>query len=133
MAGSPEYVSVNHTEQPYDGPKQTTRWRPWQPGFFRRLPWAGVACMILALGCGITAICLALAIDGKPLNYWTVNGYVVQPAVLLSIVATIANAFLVFAFTKGATISWYVVPLHQSLACHAERLAGGTAQSAERP
>ncbi len=64
--------------------------------------------MILALGCGIAAISLALAIDGKPLDYWKINGYVVQPAVLLSVVATIANALLVFAFTKGATIAWYV-------------------------
>lgn len=65
--------------------------------------------MILALGCGIAAISLALAIDGKPLDYWKINGYVVQPAVLLSVVATIANALLVFAFTEGATISWYVI------------------------
>lgn len=27
------------------------RTRPWQPGFFRRLPWGGVAALILSIVC----------------------------------------------------------------------------------
>ncbi|KAK3699974.1 hypothetical protein LTR37_016218 [Vermiconidia calcicola] len=85
----------------------TTRPRPWKTGVLKRMPWAGLLSILLAFGCGIAAISIALVSDGTPLNRWTVNGYDVQPAVLLSIVATIANAFLVFAFTQGATIHWW--------------------------
>ena len=49
-----------------------------------------------------------MASDGKELDYFKINGYAVQPAVLLAIFATIANALLVFAFTQGATIHWSV-------------------------
>ena len=82
--------------------------RPWQPGFFRRLPWLGVVCILLALGCAAAAVGIAIQSDGQPLDRWTVGGYEIQPAVLLSIVATVGNALLVYAFTQGATVHWYV-------------------------
>lgn len=85
----------------------TTRSRPWETGFFRRMPWSGFLTIFLALGCTAAAIAIAVASDGKPVGYWTVNGQVLQPAVLLSIAATLTNTFLVFAFTKGATIHWW--------------------------
>jgi hypothetical protein len=85
----------------------TTRSRPWETGFFRRMPWSGFLTIILALGCTAAAIAIGIASDGKPVGYWTVNGHVLQPAVLLSIAATLTNTFLVFAFTKGATIHWW--------------------------
>ncbi|KAK5165560.1 uncharacterized protein LTR77_009089 [Saxophila tyrrhenica] len=112
MADIPKYTelyslhSLHHSEQGPDSVNATPR-RPWQPGFFKRLPWTGVLSIILALGCGIAAISLGLKIDGKRFDYWTVGGYVVQPAVLLSVLATVANALLVFAFAKGATIHWW--------------------------
>lgn len=98
LSETPESQSVE-----ISGPQ---RKRPWQPGVFRRLPWAGVVSIILALGCAIAGVAIAIASDGKELDFFTVNGYAVQPAVLLSIFATIANALLVFAFTQGATIHW---------------------------
>lgn len=84
-----------------------TRRRPWRPGFFERLPWAGVISLILALGCAVAAVSVGIVSDGKPLDYWTIGSYEVQPTVLLSIFATVANALLVFAFTQGATIHWW--------------------------
>ena len=84
----------------------TTR-RLWRPGFFRRMPWTGFISIFLALGCAIAAASIALQSDGKRIGHWHINGYVVEPAVLLSIFATVANALLVYAFTQGATIHWW--------------------------
>ena len=92
-------------------PAAHVRRRPWQPSFFKRLPWLGVISIILALGCAAIAVSIAVESDGQPLDHWQVNGYVVQPAVLLSIVATIGNALLVYAFTRGATVHWWKTAL----------------------
>ena len=105
---NPEVVEQLIKSQPQKPTRAfTTRSRPWETGFFRRLPWSGFLAIILALGCTAAATAIGLASDGKPVGYWTVNGQVLQPAVLLSIAATATNTFLVFAFTKGATIHWW--------------------------
>lgn len=101
------------TMKPVEGSNRTgtisSRRRQWEPGFLRRLPWTGLLSIFLALGCAIAAVAIALDCDGKPLNHLDVDGYVVQPAVLLSILATLANALLVYAFTEGATIHWWTM------------------------
>lgn len=110
MAKSTAYTLVDpnaNTSAEASDKSQAHGSRPWQPGFVKRFPWSGVLSLILAFSCGIAAVVIALISEGKPLDYWTVRGYVVQPAVLLSIFATIANALLVFAFTQGATIAWW--------------------------
>lgn len=105
-SSSGKYTPANISEYP-DPTRTPIRRRPWRPGFFRRLPWAGVLSILLALGCAVAAVSVGLASDGQPLDYWSIRGYAVQPAVLLSIFATVANALLVFAFTQGATIHWW--------------------------
>lgn len=111
-SSSIKYIPANVTETPdtqTSGASSTSpRRRPWQTGFFKRLPWAGVLSILLALGCAVAAVAVAMASDGKELDYFKMNGYAVQPAVLLAIFATIANALLVFAFTQGATTHWSV-------------------------
>ena len=102
----PDYISI-HSNQPQDPSNPSAHRRPWQPGFLRRLPWAGVISILLALGCTAAAVAIALESDNAPLDRWVMGGYDVQPAVLLSIVATIGNALFVFAFTQGATIHWW--------------------------
>lgn len=107
---SPKYQAARSTEETTedrDTPNPKNARRPWEPGFFKRLPWAGVISIILALGCAVAAIVVGIVSDGKPLDYWTLGDNEVQPAVLLSIFATAANALLVFAFTQGATIHWW--------------------------
>jgi hypothetical protein len=107
MAKGLHYTSVQAVKQPHDNLAAHDTVAERQPSVLKLAPWTAILAVVLALGCGIAAISLALSIDGKPLEHWTINGYVVQPAVLLSVLATIANALLVFSFTKGATISWY--------------------------
>lgn len=111
-SSSIKYTPANVTEKPDvqtpDGSLNSPRRRPWQTGFFIRLPWAGVLSILIALGCAVAAVAVAMASDGKELDYFKINGYALQPAVLLAIFATIANALLVFAFTQGATIHWSV-------------------------
>lgn len=110
MPPSPSYSAVpslqeNHAQQPTR--TFSSRQRPWQTGVVRRLPWSGLISILFALGFAIAAVCVGLQSDGKQLDYLAVNGYVVQPAVLLSVFATLANALLVYAFTQGATIHWW--------------------------
>jgi hypothetical protein len=71
------------------------------------MPWSGFVAVIVALACTGAAVAVALASDGKPVGYWTIRGHVLQPAVLLSIAATLTNTSLLYAFTKGATIHWW--------------------------
>jgi hypothetical protein len=81
--------------------------RPWQPGKLRQLPWTGLLALTLGFGCGVAALTIALVSDGKPLDYWDVYNYSLQPTVLLAILVTFANALLGYAFASGITIFWW--------------------------
>jgi hypothetical protein len=88
-----------------------TERRRWQTGLWQRLPWSGLLALIVGLGCGITALSIAMVSNGKPLDFWRVHGYDVQPTVLLSILTTVANIVLGYAFSCGLTVSWWLSAL----------------------
>ena len=79
----------------------------WEPGFWRNFPWLGFLAIAGAIGCGIAAAIVIAVSDGIPNDSWVVGGYALQPAVLLSIFATVANAMLAYAFAQGLTIAWW--------------------------
>lgn len=115
MSRLPEYESINSLDEKLKHEFVAhVRRRPWKPGFLRRLPWLGAMAILLAMGCAVAAVSIAICSDKQPLDRWRVNGYDVQPAVLLSIVATVGNALLVYAFTRGATVHWYVCCMENS-------------------
>ncbi|KAK4498072.1 hypothetical protein PRZ48_010728 [Zasmidium cellare] len=82
--------------------------RPKNNGTWKFLPWTGLVSLILAVACGIAALVVGLASNGIPVDSWKVGTYVVQPSVLLSVLATIANALLGMAFTDGVAIVWWL-------------------------
>jgi hypothetical protein len=88
-----------------------TERRRWQTGLWQRLPWSGLLALTVGLGCGITALSIAMVSDGKPLDFWRVGGYDVQPTVLLSVLTTLANIVLGYAFSCGLTVSWWLSAL----------------------
>lgn len=73
------------------------------------LPWAGIASLLLAFCCGVAALVIGVVSNGLPLNSWTVNTSDVQPSVLLSTAATLANALLRIAFADGVAIQWWLL------------------------
>ena len=82
--------------------------RSWRTGFWRRAPISGLLALVTALFCGVVAIVVLKASDGLPLESWQVRGYNVQPTVLLSVLATLANALFRYAFSESARISWWI-------------------------
>lgn len=81
--------------------------RPWETGFWKRIPWDGLLALALGFGCGIAALSIVLISRGKTLDYWHVAGYQVQPTVILSVIITVANMLLTYAFSTGLTIFWW--------------------------
>ena len=63
--------------------------------------------LLLALLCGVAIVVVLIKADDLPLEGWRVSGHDVQPTVLISIFATVANALFRFAFTEAVTISWW--------------------------
>lgn len=79
---------------------------------WRILPWTGIGSLILAFCCGIAALVIGIVSNGLPLNSWTLSTGPLQPSVLLSFVATFANAFLRVAFVDGVTVQWWLQAHH---------------------
>jgi len=90
-----DYASVN-TQQAHGGG------RPWRPGFFRRISWAGLLCLFGALLGVVASIAILRASDGTPISDWRYS-----PTVYLSISYTITNILLAVALGHGVTISWW--------------------------
>lgn len=89
-----------------EGAKQSKR--PWHAGVWTRAPVSGLLALTVALLCGLATIVVLKAADGVPIDHWQVRGYAVQPTVILSVLATLANALFRYAFTEGARVSWWV-------------------------
>jgi hypothetical protein len=108
MASSSSYELVHQAKseehKPYSS-KPTER--PWRPGMLRQLPWTGLLALLLGFGCGVAALTIALVSNGKPLDYWRVQNYSVQPTVLLAILVTLANVLIGYAFASGITVFWW--------------------------
>jgi len=90
-----DYASVNNQQAHGGG-------RPWQPGFFRRIPWAGLLCLLGSLLGVVASIAILRASDGVPISDWRYS-----PTVYLSISYTITNILLAVALGHGVTISWW--------------------------
>jgi hypothetical protein len=86
--------------------------RRWQAGFWKHLPWTGLLSLFAGLLCGIGAILIVHEFDNQPIDHWKVRGVVVQPTVLLSVLATASRASLSYAFTTGIAIFWWNAALH---------------------
>lgn len=85
---------------------------PWQAGFTKHLPWTGLLSLFVALVCMVGAIVVAQTFDDKPINHLEIDDTVVQPAVLLSILATLSKTCIGYAFTSGIAIFWWKTALH---------------------
>ncbi|KAK3708169.1 hypothetical protein LTR37_011673 [Vermiconidia calcicola] len=81
--------------------------RPWQTGSLRLVPVKGLAHLVIAILCGIAAMVILSRSNDMPLDNWRVKSYAVQPTVILSILATVANASFRCAFREGVRISWW--------------------------
>jgi hypothetical protein len=108
MATSSVYQPIHQTKTE-EHQLQSTKpsERLWRPGILRQLPWTGLLALLLGFGCGVAALTVALVSEGKPVDYWDVYSYSVQPTVLLAILVTFANALLGYAFASGITIFWW--------------------------
>ncbi|KAK4498419.1 hypothetical protein PRZ48_011077 [Zasmidium cellare] len=75
---------------------------------WRKFPWIGILCLATAFFCGVAALVIGIVSDGRFAEDWAVNGTLVQLSVVFSILVTVANALLGFAFAEGAVITWWV-------------------------
>lgn len=82
MAASDSYELVQHAKPERNAHGSDPSWRP---GVMRQLPWTGLLSLLLGFGCGVAALTIALLSDRKPLDYWSVYSYSVQPTVILAI------------------------------------------------
>ena len=81
---------------------------PWQPSFFRRAPWLGLAAMLGALMGLLAAVVVLYVSNNQPMHNWNV-----QPTVCLAIASTATNIFLHFALTQAVTVAWWKRALQQ--------------------
>ncbi|GIZ49525.1 hypothetical protein CKM354_001255500 [Cercospora kikuchii] len=75
---------------------------PWQPGFARRIPWAGISCLFGVFCAGVVEIAILIASNGKPITSWKY-----PPSLYLSMAYTIGNILLAAGFSQGLTIYWW--------------------------
>ncbi|EME85511.1 uncharacterized protein MYCFIDRAFT_206533 [Pseudocercospora fijiensis CIRAD86] len=83
-------------------PDHPSNMNPWQPGFFRRIPWAGISCLFAVLCCCVVEITILVASNGAHISSWKY-----APSVYLSVAYTLSNILLSAAFTQGLTIHWW--------------------------
>lgn len=81
------------------GRRYDPKMNAWQPGVFRRFPWAGLGCLFGVL-CSIVVDTTILAVsNGKPISTWKY-----PPSLYLSVAYTIGNILLSAAFSQGLTV-----------------------------
>lgn len=96
--------------------------RPWRYGTWHRVPVSGIIALVAAVLCGLSTLAVLRTSDGIAIDQWRWMGCRIQPTVLLSILATIANVLFRYAFSEGARVAWWiraqkgasVAALHQS-------------------
>jgi len=94
---------------------------PWKPGVWARLPWSGLLSVVGAVIATVATIAVLTSSNGKPTREWPSENYPIQPAVLLAILTTIANALISYALYEGAALAWWI-----------KMLRGGTLQDCHR-
>lgn len=90
-------TSVREEDQP-----PNTKGHPWNTGFFRRIPYAGVLSLFTVLLCAIADAIILWKSDNQEVDTWNVS-----PSVLLAILSAVANICLQFARSQGVIISWW--------------------------
>lgn len=83
-------------------PGQEGTAKPWQTGSWRNYPKLAILSIcgaVIAMALGFVTLYLA---DESPVDSWTLG-----PTVYLSIIVTLANAMLRFAFSEGADLFWW--------------------------
>ena len=77
----------------------------------KHAPLSGILALIVGLICGITTVAVLKLSDGKAVDQWRIQGHNVQPTVILSVLATLANALFRYAFDDAMRIRWWVLGL----------------------
>lgn len=80
---------------------------PWAPKHRKHIPWVAVTSLIVALGCIGACVAILASSDGQPIESWPTTGAPVQPSVMLSVAAAVANMSIRFMFCEGLNISWW--------------------------
>ena len=93
-------MSTKHTSPSYY--RAVEPGRPWQPGFWTRLPWLAVGALTLSLLGTAAFVGILIGSHGTPISAWRF-----QPTVYLSIAYTITHITLTFALAEGVNIAWW--------------------------
>lgn len=81
---------------------------PWQAGSWRRFPFLTVLCLVGAVISMTIALVVLIIADDAQVDHWTL-----APTVYLSIITTLTNAFLRFAFHASTDVFWWSQLLSQ--------------------
>jgi len=102
------YGSATHTNGGGHGGEYTqspsTHGHPWQPGFFKQLPWLGLLALVGTVLCTFAAVAVLVVSNGRPIDSWSAT---LQPTVYLSIFTALANILLTYALYQGIVISFW--------------------------
>ncbi|KAE9377674.1 hypothetical protein N431DRAFT_554030 [Stipitochalara longipes BDJ] len=78
----------------------------WRPGTFRSAPWGAFASIAVSIVFAIGSAVIIVVSDQRPATW------IIQPSVLLSLLASISTASLIVALTAGIAITWWRASLH---------------------
>jgi len=79
----------------------------WKPGFWTHLPLAGLLSLLGAILATLSTVAVLVFSDEKPTASWPSSKFPIQPAVLLAILTTVANALISWALYDGVVIAWW--------------------------
>lgn len=80
---------------------------PWQPGFWKRLPWLAMLSLVgFGICCGALAGILASS-DGHEVDTWPRPGIKVSVSVALALFANFASLCLSVALAKAYAVAWW--------------------------
>ena len=85
--------------------------RPWNPSLWRNIPWLGLLAWLAAVLATMGTVVVLKTSDLQPTDEWPSASIPVQPTVLLAILTALANTFLRFALSEGATVAWWAAAL----------------------
>lgn len=75
----------------------------WTTGFWRRLPWKGMAALLTSIVTAAVMVVILVLSDDRPIIKWSI-----QPDVFLAITSAVANSAVHFALSQGVTVAWWV-------------------------
>jgi len=78
----------------------------WNPGAFRSAPWGALAAIAASIVFAIGSAAIIVISDQRPATW------MVQPSVILSLLASVSTASLIVALTAVIAITWWRASLH---------------------